>query len=123
MSSYQVVDRMVDGPNKVVMGWKRGVEKMWREHPYSLTRRRKWAEENDCPGYTTVEDNVGKVNFVILEYIAGFIWDVINVVADLADLVCFVNGSIYGGVNNVINGIVDFSILNVVNDFNVKAII
>ena len=49
------------GPNRTVMGWKKKVEEMWRTHPYSLTRRRKWAEDNDCPGYTTVEDNVGKV--------------------------------------------------------------
>ena len=56
-----MIDRLVDGPNKVVMGWKEKVEVMWRTHPYSLTRRRKWAEEHDCCGYTTVEDNVGKV--------------------------------------------------------------
>ena len=65
----QVVDRLVEGPNKEVMRWKRRVELMWRTHPYSLTRRRKWAQENNCPGYTTVEDNVGKVKTICVRLV------------------------------------------------------
>lgn len=52
-------NRLVDGPNEVVLGWRTGEEVMWALHPHSLSRRKTMAAE--FPGYTFSKDNVGKV--------------------------------------------------------------
>lgn len=55
-----MLDRLTEGNNKVVLGWKRDVELLWERSEHSASLRRKLAKS--APGFAIGFDNVGLVS-------------------------------------------------------------
>ena len=64
-SVHEITCRISPEPLKVVLGWRKEVEKLWIDHPHNAARRRTAALA--VPGYSVIADNVGWVGRNILE--------------------------------------------------------
>ena len=63
-TTHKTLDRLIDGHNKTVIGWKLDHERVWSEAGGRAAKRRSLASQ--APGLSLVLDNVGKVMIKLL---------------------------------------------------------